>query len=83
MDVEERAARPVCRARGTLTRRGRAYACRAVSRRRRGRSKRLSVCASVSLCAPPLPPTYVASVLMVARSTPHAEARGSILRELL
>ena len=30
-----------------------------------------------------LPPTYAASVLIVARSTPHAEARGSILRELL
>ena len=29
MGVEERAARPVCRARGTLTGRGRAYACRA------------------------------------------------------
>ena len=40
-------------------------------------------CASVSLRAPLSPPTYAASVLIVARSTPHAEARGSILRELL
>ena len=83
MGVEERAARPVCRARGTLTGRGRAYAYRAVSRRASSsRAVEKAFRASVSLCAP-LPPTYVASVLMVARSTPHAEARGSILRELL
>ena len=81
MDVEERAARPVCRARGTLTGRGRAYACRAGAVVvEGGRNGFLRFCFAV---CPPLPPTYAASVLMVARSTPHAEARGSILRELL
>ena len=38
-----------------------------------GRKGFLRFCFAV---CPPLPPTYAASVLMVARSTPHAEARG-------
>ena len=38
-----------------------------------GRKGFLRLCFAV---CPPLPPTYAASVLMVARSTPHAEARG-------